>query len=663
MSFGKIDLGRGNYATFSGNANAQAQNATQANLHLSNGREFTISVDVATTANTGRGIIGTIKAKVRAMFTTKVSILRKLAQRQTLSGPELKKAMQCLTKFYRQGDQSAKVKSMIENLTRPTGNQTSATVQETAASQCIEALCGPEQLREVFRIRDQNIFSKANAAHYGAIMQAAFDQARIQNGFAFHSASNDLQQAIARCLENLPDPPAKKDFLTCISKMKKATIAALDQLSPGQGKKLFAKYYPEALNNNSAAWVPFRREVALVTKRGTTEQFASALTPAHKMGCFSYLGGDGQPAGISSMDRNTPHAMNLWETRVTSSDGQPLFQAIRHGCTRGQKSASEEILTACLAQKFGMKQLTNGTKNEGTADNPYSLQLANMQLMTPGGSITGVSTDKSLPLKQIKGFRELANRPQPIALTIPTPNGRQIFVKLEPPLLFNFPTNLQHFTHGIRMVEKDEGGEIKKQNTASMEALLGKRAIESASIHPNDFNPQNIDLDREKNLFPEDSLVGKFLRSDAPDDKKKIVVQLAHQIADIWRSDQHKTNATEPYAIQSRIALLTYQLGLSTTFNCKSGKDRTGILDTETKNLAMEIEMNGGIVPESYHTLDDREKYNLSSMVDASGANHVTRACTGVAGLKIQRTFGPFRFSGVENRAGDVLGAAKLAKG
>jgi hypothetical protein len=191
-----------------------------------------------------------------------------------------------------------------------------------------------------------------------------------------------------------------------------------------------------------------------------------------------------------------------------------------------------------------------------------------------------------------------------------------------------------------------------------MEALLGN----SAEIVNKRFNPQDINLQEEYNLF-KDSIVGKFLETDASDEDKKIVIQLAHQIADIWQSGRYATEGSEPYAIPSRIALLTYKLGLSTTFNCKSGKDRTGVANTEINALAAEIEMNRGIVPEPYHTLDDREKFNLSTMVSGSGANHVTKACTGLEGLKIAKSFAVFNFTEVEERMGDVQGASKEATG
>ncbi|MDR1366824.1 MAG: hypothetical protein LBJ13_02880 [Puniceicoccales bacterium] len=253
-------------------------------------------------------------------------------------------------------------------------------------------------------------------------------------------------------------------------------------------------------------------------------------------------------------------------------------------------------------------------------------------------------------------FRALGEQEQPIELKIPAPDGDSVYVKLEPPLLFNFGANLQQFNPTLhRVLAKD----MSKQNATSMGKLLGN----STEIVQKNFDPHNINLEKEKTTFPEGSCVGKFLVSNASDEDKKVVVQLAHQIADIWQSSRYATDETEPYAIQSRIALLTYKLGLSTTFNCKSGKDRTGVANIEINNLATEIEINGGIVPRPYHNLGDRERFNLNKIVNSGGANHVTKACNGLCGLKIVDSFGLFQFSGVKNRMGDVTGASSQSNG
>ena len=158
----------------------------------------------------------------------------------------------------------------------------------------------------------------------------------------------------------------------------------------------------------------------------------------------------------------------------------------------------------------------------------------------------------------------------------------------------------------------------------------------------------------------QDSYLSKFLKSDASIEQKEIVLQLAQQIADIWVHEKYE-NGKDPYAMQSRLAVLSHKLGLSTTFNCKSGKDRTGIMSAECNYLALAIDGTGE-VPKPYKDLQEWQKLNLSRSLDTSGASKVTQACTGIQGLKIVRLFLKlFKFDDIANRFGEVRGGSAAA--
>jgi hypothetical protein len=303
----------------------------------------------------------------------------------------------------------------------------------------------------------------------------------------------------------------------------------------------------------------------------------------------------------------------------------------------------------------GLKNITSKGDGEGTKENPFPLQFSNIQLMTPGG----LTTDGDMPEKQMKAFEELAKNP-PIELKIPAPDGESVWIKLEEPLLFNFGVNLQQFNKLARKVlvnHSDITRELRGWNAKSLGLLMG----DTSKIASGEINAASINLEEETKLFSEQSKIGKFLeRPDISDGDKKVVVQLAHQIAKLWESGEYETNGSEPDAIAVRLTLLSHRLGLATSFNCKSGKDRTGEVNVSIEYLATEIEMNGGIVPEPYHDFDNREMFNLNRILAAGGADHVTRACTGVGGLKLISSFGPAKFSGVEDRFGEVRGASNL---
>jgi hypothetical protein len=130
------------------------------------------------------------------------------------------------------------------------------------------------------------------------------------------------------------------------------------------------------------------------------------------------------------------------------------------------------------------------------------------------------------------------------------------------------------------------------------------------------------------------------LLSDVHSDRdREIVLRLALQIAEIWRSGSYNNNPTNPYAIQERLAVLTHMLGYSVAINCKSGKDRTGIVSAGASTLAAEIAMNGPHnIPQPYPRggPSDIHRANCSTSIRGTGAYYITWLCTGFRGMIIR---------------------------
>ncbi|MDR1435362.1 MAG: hypothetical protein LBI77_03070 [Puniceicoccales bacterium] len=665
----RIDLGNGSPPGFSGANGSEKKNQINANLHFKNGKNFTIHIKM----KDGEKPIG-MQSRFSDFFTLKTKTMKKLAERKTFSPAKARAAMKGIAKYFTKNCQrkNAEKTNAIEETFRK--SVTEKKVDDEIIKSLQESY-GPEKLEEMQKEKDKKIFSKENLEDWSNLMVEILKKA---GNDPYVSISSENQNSVANFkikAENshttLPDPPSKDEILKSAKTLKKELIKELDKLSPGNGEKLFKKYYPKALSDNDA-WKPFQKNIKLFTKNGDQKNFTAFLEPANGMGCFSYLAKPEEPKdpekpkGVSSMERLVPHAMNLWETKIStnsdenqsSSQDKLLFRGIRHGSTGGNEDASKEIITACLVQKLGginvledsMKE--NNTQEEnGSKEKPFSLTMSNIQLMT-----AGISGDGDMPKNQMETFQKLAKE-SPLELQIPTPGGKPVYVKFEY-IGFNYGVNLQQF-HLPPTVVKN----LTKENAAAMEIFLGNsKSIAEKNFHPKTF--EDIDLEQEKELFG-DSEVGKFLNSGASDAEKKIVVQLAHQIADILESGKYKTDESEPYALPARLVLLSEKLGLSTTYNCKSGKDRTGIASIEINHLATEIEMNGGIVPEPYHPLDDREKFNLNEIKNESGSGEITKINTGWEGFKIKDAMLSVKniFKGVKNRMGDVRGASSLVKG
>ena len=118
---------------------------------------------------------------------------------------------------------------------------------------------------------------------------------------------------------------------------------------------------------------------------------------------------------------------------------------------------------------------------------------------------------------------------------------------------------------------------------------------------------------------------------------KAKVNALMSQINEIWESESYKRAGTDPAKLPARILALSYLLGFKTAFNCKSGKDRTGVLDIEAKFLLTELELTGTLpTPDQQLTPDQQSRY--AELVRHSG-NYEVQACNtgGAPGYKIDR--------------------------
>ncbi len=160
--------------------------------------------------------------------------------------------------------------------------------------------------------------------------------------------------------------------------------------------------------------------------------------------------------------------------------------------------------------------------------------------------------------------------------------------------------------------------------------------------------------------------VGKYLsqlkkeKAIHPENAKEIdlkitkIINLSSQILDLWFSTHGRGIKSNPAAIQTRLAALIYLIGYPITFNCKSGKDRTGEVAAEINDLVMTMEANGGEAPDPYKKLTDEEKTQASQVYDATQSDEIAKANTGFRGLKVD-------YKNTTNRMGKIKGSSKFS--
>ncbi len=309
-------------------------------------------------------------------------------------------------------------------------------------------------------------------------------------------------------------------------------------------------------------------------------------TPQKKMSGF---GNDDSMLQCSSLHDKADHAKNLFKQSINI--GGKSIDFLRFGCTRGVQEASKEVLANALALKYSEDEMMASTQEK-----PLSLKFSSTQLMT-----TGILGDRNKMFEQINGFKSLKEK-QPIELIW---QNRKVFVKLEEPVLFNFGVNWQHFI----LPHNKEDAVVNDINLNSFKHIFG-----------NSF--PNID---EENF---DGEIKAFLKNPKVDsgDKEKVKI-LSKQIIEICKKFP-KGIEGNPYALPCRVIVLTNLLGYASSYNCKSGKDRTGVCSIELPNLVGQLFIENKL-SNPFEPIPENEKKNLQNIYFSGSAVEITKTNTG----------------------------------
>lgn len=132
-----------------------------------------------------------------------------------------------------------------------------------------------------------------------------------------------------------------------------------------------------------------------------------------------------------------------------------------------------------------------------------------------------------------------------------------------------------------------------------------------------------------------------------------VAANLWYQIEDVMK------NGGTAYELPARIANLAFRMGILVHFNCKSGKDRTGLEDVEAKFLAQQIYgvHNNQAVPtyQNVFKKDSLEKSMYRQLLFESGNLEVQAKNTGAPGYKVATFLADLAEPDLKSRIGKVL--------
>lgn len=347
--------------------------------------------------------------------------------------------------------------------------------------------------------------------------------------------------------------------------------------------------------------------------------------------------------GIASgTTKCTEHATNLWISKFSAraphraddkEHEEVLFQGVRHGILspyglkRGSKERREgalnrakEIVTAALfiQQEKLREALRTGDPVDIFLTSTSLVNAFNLGKMTEGKQIE----------EQFEAWNTLS-RQKPFPLEIHDEKGelRTIQVNLEV-AAFNFGVT--------EMALKLKRGWEKSdtQNAKGLQTILGSKE-----------NMQSLQQLLGTDLQADDAFggwVGRYLSNNPSAADAQIVRDLCRQINEIWNAKKHRDDAGDPYKMARLIVLLSHRIGVVPCYNCKSGKDRTGMLDSEIKREVTALHCDGS--HSNYKTqLNQEQKKLFQKVLLHSGNLEIQKKNTGAPGNIVLRNFPPLK--------------------
>ncbi|EDX6251268.1 type III secretion system effector inositol phosphate phosphatase [Salmonella enterica subsp. diarizonae] len=366
---------------------------------------------------------------------------------------------------------------------------------------------------------------------------------------------------------------------------------------------------------NSQPWQTIKNTL---THNG--HQYTNMQLPAAnmKIGTQDIFPSAYQGKGVCSWDtKNIHHANNLWMSTVSAhEDGKDktLFCGIRHGVLSpydvkdpllrqtGAENKAKEVLTAALFSKPEL--LTRALEGEAV-----NVKLVSVGLLTASNVL---GKEGTMVEDQMRAWQSLTQPGKMIHLKIRNKDGELQTVKIKP--------KIAAFNVGVNELALKLGFGLKTSDSYNVEALH--------QLLGNDLRPE----------AKPGGWVGDWL-AQYPDNYKVVNI-LARQIKDIWKNNLHHKDGGEPYKLAQRLAMLANEIDAVPAWNCKSGKDRTGMMDSEIKRETISLHQTHTL--NAPGSLPDRSGQEIFQKVLLNSGNlEIQKQNTGGAGNKVMKNLSP----------------------
>lgn len=455
-----------------------------------------------------------------------------------------------------------------------------------------------------------------------------------------------------------------KDAKTHYPKMFGKELAKTGAVRTRDAGKLLKRAFVDQLNNREWKTISHQfnhdgRQISS-TQRPAAEIKAPENVQEWVGSVFENPYGKG---GVCCVDAsNIDHANNLWQTDL-SIDGEQAYFGIRHGIVDphglkdspirqlGARTKAQEVLMAALASKPELFHQALVAGNDPDAEAP-TLTTLSTSLITQGRTSP---EERRMQAEQNEAFEYFTHPDrQPMTLDVLGSDGEPRKVRLN---FVQHRMNLPVNVGGQGRMSFFTGGQDsqKAMNNPSIDALVGRpnsSGIDDglAGEAIRDLQKQEDETREEWNTMRDQSRASELdperkawfemeasklnNKMNQLSRKRRMITDLAHQIQDIYRNNRHHQHHHDAYKLAARVSLLSHKIGIVPLTNCKSGKDRTGMLDAEIKFLAARIDPQIGAVPEPGRIEDATDRELFHKMLMETGNLEIQEYNVGARGYK-----------------------------
>ena len=338
--------------------------------------------------------------------------------------------------------------------------------------------------------------------------------------------------------------------------------------------------------------------------------------------------------GVSCRMVKSKHATSAMNSQFFYN-GLKIFNGVRTGvlCAVGvaqedleeaaASRAREAVIAAILANDGVMGELN------GDSEAVPEMLLTSTALLTPDfyrGAVRSLDSDKNekeMLKYQWQALNDL--------------NGRKIKVEVNG-VTREVKVNILSFNFGVNKYAVGWRSPVSGGWDGEIDLKTGSETVR-------DHNRANVDLLEThvgKAYERLDREIAAALGKNPPDlgtaaelqKRKDKIYLLMRQLRSVVDSKNEGSLREDSYKVGARINMISFLIGGTPQWNCKSGKDRTGQLDVETKFLALLLATDRRI-PEPGERLSPEYSALLATIALESGNHEVQVLSSGLPGFKV----------------------------